>query len=118
MRKELSWIGASPFWAPAGRAARRTARRTAAASGRKIFIVRRLNFGYPKPYLQRAGLSSWSPILPLPSFPRCRAAAPHLPYPSSPQGRGGRKKEARLVFLPSLLRGERGRGSEGRRRGD
>src|SRR6185295_7506342 len=53
-------------------------------------------------------------------FQRRRAAGPHLPYPSSPRGRGGNKEEALLsrVFLPSLPRGERGRGSEGRRRGD
>src|SRR6185295_18823277 len=49
---------------------------------------------------------------------RLRAAGPHLPYPSSPLGRGGNKEEALLVFLPSLPRGERGRGSEGRRRED
>src|SRR6185295_15680318 len=42
--------------------------------------------------------------------------APHLPYPSSPRGRGGDKKEALFGLLPSLPRGERGRGSEGRRR--
>src|SRR5262245_9250098 len=41
---------------------------------------------------------------------RCRAAGPHLPYPSSPQGRGGNKQEALLVFLPSLSLGERGAG--------
>src|SRR6185295_17035096 len=52
---------------------------------------------------------------------RRRAAGPHLPYPSSPRGRGGiKKKHASSVaaFLPSLPRGERGRGSEGRRRDD
>src|SRR6185295_3460237 len=58
------------------------------------------------------------PILPLPSFQRCRAGAPHLPYPSSPLGRGGNKKEAFLGLSPLSL-GERGAGGvRGRRRGD
>src|SRR6185295_7319416 len=35
---------------------------------------------------------------------------PHLPYPSSPQGRGGDKKEALFGSFSPLSRGERGAG--------
>src|SRR5262245_67568 len=40
------------------------------------------------------------------------------PTPPLPEGEEGIKKKLSLVFLPSLPRGERGRGSEGRRRGN
>src|SRR5262245_20431156 len=48
------------------------------------------------------------------------AAPPALtsPTPPLPEGEEGIKKKLSLVFLPSLPRGERGRGSEGRRRGN
>jgi hypothetical protein len=45
-------------------------------------------------------------------------AALTSPTPPLPEGEEGIKKKLSLVFLPSLPRGERGRGSEGRRRGD
>ena len=39
--------------------------------------------------------------------------SPHLPRPSSPRGRGGRKTFLFLALFPSLPLGERGQGSEG-----
>src|SRR5262245_3611263 len=113
MRKELSWIGASS-WAPAGS----PARSTAAANGRRIFIIQRPNFGYPKLYLQRAGVVKLisDPVGAfLSALPR-RRPSPPLPLLSPRERR--ETKEAFWVFLPSLPRGERGRGREGRRRGD
>src|SRR5262245_38296936 len=44
--------------------------------------------------------------------------APTSPTPPPPWGEEGIKKKLSWVFLPSLPRGERGRGSEGRRRGE
>src|SRR5262245_18116503 len=55
---------------------------------------------------------------PLPSFRAAPPPALTSPTPPLPKGEEGIKKKLSSVFLPSLPRGERGRGSEGRRRGD
>src|SRR5262245_64429431 len=46
-------------------------------------------------------------------FQRRRAAGPHLPYPSSPRGRGGDKKEAFFGLSPLSPSGREGPGGGG-----